>query len=339
MRLIQTLCVVLVGLLSAAQALDQGRSPYWAALQRDPQDAQANLLYGEGLVDDGAYAKAIPYLQKASALDSHGAWIRAWALNYLGRCYFAAGDYAGSRKALLESARMGATENVTKKSNWYLHLFGMDDLFKTWDVQASEHFIFHFQTPSVLADHADFIKEREDAFAAIAAFFDDTRLPLKIHYFVWNSKADARKSVGFELGFAVPEHGVIQTSFDNETPGHETTHIIAHYFAGAPKRTMLINEGIAVHLNQKHWDNLELARKRWRSDPKGRASIKDLWSGKPLDSYHYPLAGAFAAHLLQWGGKEKFLNLIRHQSYEDALKIYGPGLDTAIHDFEAKLRR
>lgn len=329
MRLITTLLAALLALPSAARAIDE----------RDPRNAQSNLLYGEALVNDGDYVKAIPYLRKAIALDTHGSWIQAWALNNLGRCHFAAGRYDESKRAFLESAQMGATENVTKKSRWYLHLFGMDELFKTWAVQASEHFIFHFQTPSVVADHANFIKEREDAFAAIASFFDDTRLPFKIHYFVWNSKADALKDVGFELGFAVPEHGVIQTSFDNETPGHETTHIVAHYFAGASKRTMLVNEGIAVHLNQKHWDNLVLARRRWRSDSKGKASIKDLWSDKPLDSYYYPLAGAFAAHLLEWGGKEKFLNLMRHQSHEEALKIYGPELDGAIRDFEAKLRR
>ena len=316
----------------------KGRDAYWADLQRDPQNAEPNLQYGEVLADDRDCVNAIPYLEKAAGLDTHSSWIKAWALNYLGRCYFAAGDNGKSRKAFLESAQMNATQNVTKKSNWYIHLFGYDDLFKNWEIKESDHFIFHFQTPSVVPNHTSFIKEREDAIAAITSFFDNTRLPFKIHYFVWNSKADALKSVGFDLGFAVPEHGVIQTSFDNETPGHETTHIVEGCFANFAKITMFINEGIAVYLNQMHWNNLEIAKRNLqRSRPGGKVSIKDLWNDESLYSGNYPLAGAFAAHLLNWGGKEKFLSLMRHQSYKEAIKIYGPGLDSAIRDFEAKL--
>jgi hypothetical protein len=52
-------------------------------------------------------------------------------------------------------------------------------------------------------------------------------------------------------------------------------------------------------------ENLEMAKQWLRADPKLDVPIKDLWTDKPLTPAHFPLAGAFVAHLWEWGGKEK----------------------------------
>ncbi|HNW44159.1 MAG TPA: tetratricopeptide repeat protein [Elusimicrobiales bacterium] len=320
----------------AASGRPNRRARAWAALQRDPQKAEANLSYGQELEADGDAANAIPYLKKAIALDTQASGIKAWALNSLGKAYFALGDQESAKNSLLESVRLNAAKNVTEASTRQLHYFGFDELFKTWEIRESDHFIFHFQTPSAVPDHEEYIKKHEDALAVITAFFDNVRLPFKIQMFVWNSKGSALKSVGFKLGFAVTESGLIHTSFD-QTAGHEPAHVVEYYFAHAAKMASFINEGVAVYLNQYHDDNLANARYYLRSGKKP-VSIKELWLARNyLPSDHYALAGAFAGYLVERGGKEKYLGLMRHQSYEEALEIYGPQLDAIVGDFEKLL--
>lgn len=307
-----------------------------AALLNDPQNAGLNLKCGRDLADVGDSPGAIAYLENALALETQNSRNQALALHYLGRCYFVVGEYDKSRKAFADSANMGAGEDFVSGARRYQYFFGYDDFFSSWDSQESEHFVFHFQTPSVVKDQARFIKAREDACANITSFFNGVKLPYKIAFFVWNSRESAMQNAGFSLGFAVPPVNVIHSNFD-QTTGHEPAHIISSYFSGFADTSMFINEGIAVYLNQAGQNHLEAARKFLKLHPEVKISIKAVWANKTLPSEYYSLAGAFVTRLLEKGGKEKLLALIRRQSYAEAAEIYGAELDKMIGEFETEL--
>ncbi len=306
------------------------------ALQNEPQNSALNLKCGRDLADGGDSTGAIAYLENVLTLEAQNSRDKALALHYLGRCYFVIGEYDKSRKAFSDSANMGVGEDFASGARWYQNLLGYSDFYAPWSVLESEHFVFHFQTPSVVQDQAHFIKTREAAYKDITSFFNGVTLPHKINFFVWNSKESAMQNAGFSLGFAVPPLSVIHSNF-NQTTGHEPAHIVSANFNGFAGTSMFINEGIAVYLNQAGQNHLEITRQFLKLHPEVEISVKAVWANKTLPSEYYSLAGAFVTHLLEKGGKEKLLALVRRQSYPEAVEIYGAELDRLITEFEAKL--
>jgi len=300
-------------------------------LADNPDDPDLNSLVGRSLTELQDYYEAVLYLQKVVSYDASDPPSKAWALNYLGKCYFALGEYDKSQKYLEECIELNATKNATNSSTGWYGVFGFDSYFNDWKIVEKEHFIFHIQPNTKIKGLENFIEEREDAFTKINSYFGST-IPKKIDYFFWNSNRDAQNVGIQELGYAKPEYCLIHSLCD-QSIGHEMTHVITHHLIRNPKKTSLINEGTAVHFDQTGLDKLKIAKNRLGNQYVSIIELWDNWEALSPD-ISYPLAGAFVKHLLEKGGKENFLELLKDQSFDNAALIYGEQLEDIITGFE-----
>jgi len=303
-------------------------------LANNSDDPDLNSLIGRSLTELQSYNEAVPYLQNVVSNNATDAPSKAWALNYLGKCYFAIGEYSKSQNCLIECIELNATKNATKSSIGWFGVFGFDSYFNDWKTIETKNFIFHIQPNTKIRGPKEFIEEREDAFTKINSYFEST-IPKKIDYFFWNSNRDAQNVGITELGYAKPEYCLIHSLYD-QSVGHEMTHVITHHITRNPKKISLINEGTAVHFDQTGLDKLEIAKNRLGNQYVSMIELWGDWESLPPD-ISYPLAGAFVKYLIEKGGKEKFVELLKDQSFDNAALIYGEQLGEIISEFEEKL--
>lgn len=303
-------------------------------LEENEFDSELNLLAGRSLCNLHLYEEAIPYLYKVISNIDVEPHIRAWAYNYAGKAYFATGEYNKSKYFLKEVIKSKATKNVVKSSRKWLKIFGFDTVYQQWKTIPTQHFNFHFQNNSKVKLIDNYVSDHEKGFKTINNFFKSD-LPKKIDLFIWNYSSDAEHSGIGKLGYAVSEYCLCHKVY-NQTVGHEISHIIANYFDNIEYKTGLINEGTAVFFDLTSENKLLLAKQRINENKLKSLSIKSLWSNwksvKPEISY--PISGAFIKFLIDSEGKEKFLNLYKNQSYENAKTIYGEKLNIIISEFE-----
>lgn len=304
-------------------------------LKNDPANMDYKLILGRVLADKGDYESAIPYLNYAANKAPGNSWQKAWALGYLGTCYYMVSDFEKSETALISCIDLNATKNATSYSARRVGIFGYDDFYKDWTVKESQNIRFHFQNMSDPKIKL-FIESKEKAFVEINKFFESS-VPRKIDFFVWNSRDDAKRIVHKNLGFANPLYCIIH-AYLGQTEGHELTHVISHYTSAVAKKTRFINEGTAVCFDQTNQYRLNKI-KYWISSNDKKIEIKDIW--KNGDEYPaeilYPLSGKFVKELIDRFGKEKFLEFFPNQTYENAQLVYGMELFILIKEFENKI--
>jgi len=304
-------------------------------LRRQPDNPEINLRLGQALTERLQFTEAIPYLEKANHQNDY-LWIKGWALDYLGRCYFATNALDESRADFKECLELKATPNGLNDATYYDNLFGFSERFAKWSTIPSEHFIFHFEQPSKVQDTAAFIRDYENAFTKIAPFFQ-AKIPRKIQYFIWNSDELMRffHSPG---GFTNSEYCIIHARYF-QSAGHEMTQVFSYYIHPFPVRVGLINEGVAVYFDQTGTDQLKLARWLLAEHDVHQVSIRELWNqwNQLPEEESYPVAGSFVKYLMEHGGEQKFKRLLADQSIENARRIYGSRLDRFIKDFEKLL--
>ena len=170
---------------------------------------------------------------------------------------------------------------------------------------------------------------REAAFREINKFFNST-MTRKIDFFVWNSRDDAKRLFGADLGFAKPEYSVVHSHFE-QTRGHELTHVISNSSRQMGARTGLINEGTAVCFDLSVRNQEQLVQE-WIGKNKQPIDLKDMWTDfrKYPAELTYPLSGIFVREMLNRFGKEKFLAFFPNQTYENAKAVFGDELDALI---------
>ena len=125
----------------------------------------------------------------------------------------------------------------------------------------------------------------------------------------------------------------------DQSPAHELVHVLSYYAVPAPRvRTRLINEGVAVNFDLSGQDRLAAARAAARET--GSLRLTDLWEKADTvpENILYPVAAAWVERLLEHGGRDSFLALLRNQSLSSARRIYGDALDQWIVEFEHDLR-
>ena len=69
-------------------------------LEEEPNNIDYKLILGRALTDFGNYKEAIPHLIYTVENDEHNSWRKAWALGYLGSCYYMLSEYEKSKKVL-----------------------------------------------------------------------------------------------------------------------------------------------------------------------------------------------------------------------------------------------
>jgi tetratricopeptide (TPR) repeat protein len=307
-------------------------------LAAEPDNPVLNLAAGRALADLKQYQKALPYLKRADReFPEKQRWIQGWALGYLGLCEYMTGDYRKAKTDLAAAVALNATANSAQFARNYQKLFSFDEYYNNWKMVESERFVFHFQ-PSAMGNIAEFIRDREEAFATINRFFG-SRVPQRIHFYVYHSDAKLRERFGKESGFAYPAYFFIHSQYFFSI-GHEITHVISYYYDTPPQRRDLINEGMAVYFDLTGENKLEMARyqlKKHRIEAFSLVRLWQDWKWLP-NTVSYPVAGAFVKFLIEREGEAKFKRLIVDQRYENAQAVYGPQkLDALIREFEAEL--
>ncbi|RIJ47971.1 tetratricopeptide repeat protein [Maribellus luteus] len=322
-----------LGDLYRSGKLDQVINKANEFLKSDPENLTYHLVLGRALTDIGNYKEAITPLQFVRERDS--SWKKAWALGYLGTCYYMLSDYEKSESALRSCIDLNATENATKFSSRSIAIFRYDEFFKSWTIKESKNIRFHFQNMNE-EEIKQYVELRENAFNEINQFFEST-LPKKVDFFVWNSRDDAKRILHNDLGFANPTLCIIHSYF-KQTEGHELTHVISNYTSAIAEKTNFINEGTAVCFDQSGQDRLKRI-KNWIKANDQKIEIKDYWKNGKEYSYEilYPLAGLFVQELIEKYGKEKFLEFFKDQTYENAQLVYGKELFMFIKEFENKI--
>lgn len=305
------------------------------ALQTDSENPQINSAIGRAFVDLKKHDEAIPYLIKGTAENNNPAWARAWSYGYLGLCYYITDNFLESKKNFNECINLNATNNSTQFALQYVNSLQMSETFDSWEIVEKENIRFHFQNKSNITDFEDYIKNREEAYVNINKFFGAT-LFKKIDFFVWDKPDEAKKIFGQELGFANSNLCIIN-SRNNQTRGHEITHILSDYGIQPLKKTKLINEGVAVYFDQTNRDRIDVAKKILEN---GEIKIIDLWnnSDKYPDEYNYAIGGALIEFLINNGTETQLKALLKNQTTETAIKVYDD-FNVLILAFEQKLNK
>lgn len=304
-------------------------------LKNDSNNIDYKLLLGRALTDKGEFKEAIHHLEFTVNNDKENSWRKAWALGYLGTCYFLLQDYNNSKKSTKECIDLNATKNATQYAYKRILLFGFDDFFNSWKIVESNNFRFHFQNMSD-SDIKSYISTREETFQNINKFFK-SELPKKIDFFVWESREDAKKLLRANLGFAYPEFCIVHSHYQ-QTKGHEMTHVISHYSTRIVNKTGLINEGTAVCFDQSNQNKVQIL-KAWLKANDKNISIREIWTNwkNYPEELSYPLSGLFVKELIDNFGIVKFIEFFSNQTYENAILVFGNKFDKMTKDFEDKI--
>jgi len=304
-------------------------------LENEQNNVDLNLVIGRSYTDLGEFKNAIVFLESVVTSDNHNTWRKAWALSYLGTCYFMSQDYKNSESSLNECIKLNATKNATNNAYGQSLLFGFNDFFKTWKIIESDNFRFHFQNMND-TEMEKYVSKREKAFIEINDFFKST-IPKKIDFYVWESREDAKRILRSNVGFARPNLCIVHSHFQ-QTIGHEMTHVILNFSTKITNKTGLINEGTAVYFDQTN-QNKEKIVKDWLKTNDKKITINEIWtnfSDYP-DALTYPLSGLFIKELIDNFGREKFMDFFSNQTYDNAKLVFGEKLDKVIEDFENKI--
>ena len=302
---------------------------------KDPNNLDLNLIIGRTYADQKKYKDAISYLEFTVKNDNENSWKKAWALTYLGTCYFILQKYEDAEKSLNACMTLNVTKNVTRDAFGKSLLFGFNEFYMGWKIIETDKFRFYFQDMTD-AEIEKYTSMREQAFKEINGFFQSS-LPKKIDFYVWNSREDAKRLLGLDLGFAKPYFCVVHSHFQ-QTIGHEMTHVISDYCTNISNKTRFINEGTAVYFDQTRQDRLKQI-KDWIATNNKQISVRDYWENGATyaEEILYPLSGLFVKELISNFGRDRFIAFFSNQSYDNAKTVFGDELDNVIQEFENKL--
>lgn len=305
-------------------------------LENDANNSDVNLLLGRSHAELGDYTNAIPHLKRTIKNDHSNSWRKAWALGYLGTCYFGLQKYDDAERSLNECVRLNATKNATNYAYGKSILFGYHEFYKNWKVIETNNFRFHFQNMND-ADIEKFTISREAAYKKINEFFKST-LPKKTDMYVWGSRDDAKKILRTNIGFSNPDLCIIHTHYQ-QTLGHEITHVISNYTTAISTKTRFINEGTAVCFDLSQQDRLKQI-KDWIAANDKQVTIGEFWENgdQYAEEILYPVAGLFVKDLIDSFGRGKFIEFFANQTYENAKLVFGDKLDKVIKEFEEKIK-
>ncbi|MBK7228240.1 MAG: hypothetical protein IPH97_05115 [Ignavibacteriales bacterium] len=307
-------------------------------LESDSLNPVFNLWHGEGLVELGFFEEGKPYVQKAIENIEDNDTRKPWALNYLARIEFLSQNKLKAKQLFIDCINSNTNPKAIESSKYLLVELGLHDFYSEFEVVESEHITFHFQPNSIVSNIDEFVELRENAIQKISEFFG-VKIPKKIDFIVWNSNEDAKKIGIKSLGFANPQFCVIH-SRPNQTLGHEITHVITHYLANDQIKTRFINEGIAVWFDLSNNNRLEIINNQKEKDStQAIVSIKEAWNNPTVypEWVYYTLAGEFINRILDKWGRENLVELLKNQTYDNAVLIYGNEIDEVIFKLENEI--
>lgn len=306
-----------------------------ALLEKDTENPEVNSIVGRAYMALDKYETAIPFLQEGLNPISEKPFIKAWSMAELGKAYYLTGQSEMGIVNLKHVIKMGATRNCTRFAKNCLVAFQENTYFQNWEVYETENLRFHFQDVSVIESIGKYANQHEKAYKSINAFFK-VKLAKKIDFFVWKDREEAISVFGRPLGFANSKLEMINAWY-KQTKGHEICHILCDEALYPNKKSLLINEGIAVYFDQTFRNKMDQARKVL---PKGEFHLLELWESPTHyeRDLSYPMGAAFIDFLINKEGIGKIKELLKNQTIENAKVIY-PDFMELVKTFEAMLER
>lgn len=307
-----------------------------AILETDADNACAAMYLGSAYEETMQFDKAIPYLEAAVANGKADSVCLARSECVLGLCDYMIGDRENAVASLNDSIACNADSEIAKEANDILKGINADSYFDDWVTVESEHFQFHFHPSFSETKREWFVQTREDAYKEVNRFFNSRPIK-KIDFYVWDSNESAQRILGQTLGFTIPSLAVVNSLY-NQTTGHEITHALSYWMYPERTATALINEGAATYFNcsidEQHSE--EMLRAKIQSRKIGGFDIKKLWESSDAfrqQDNSYIIGSSFVRYLIQKGGENKFKELMKNETYNDAKTIYGDAIDQYINDF------
>ena len=248
-------------------------------------------------------------------------WYHLWlvSINYF------AGYHDEAKKSLNFCDNLFLNDEQKKLKEKFAVMFGFHEFYNDWNIFETENIIFHYRKDKNSKTDIDaFVLSRENAFIKIQSFFD-SKIHRKIDFYLWDSREEAFSVLQRHLGFAIGQYYLIHNAAD-QSIGHEITHIITHYIDGAKSITSLICEGAAVLFDQSpERDNIKFAKLMMEKNNVTTVDIKALWQNFFILSsgITYSTAVVFAQNLLNKFGKEKYIEIIKTQTYDEVCFILG----------------
>jgi len=289
-------------------------------IKKNKDDKLAYYLVGRSYVETGVPDSGTINLQRAIVLDDQSTYISAWSYAYLGLVNFLQDSIEPARINFQRCLELNKTENSSSFARTFLFGTKLNRNFNSWQVKESEHFIFHFQDTTGIKSVSGFISGREEAYRNIHRYFKADP-PKKCEYYVWNSKDEAFNILKQKIGFTQANINLIH-SHKEQTAGHEITHWLSYWSVKPLTTSRFVNEGLAVHFDQAHYDRLKMARQALAGYPYN--GVLDIWTkqNQVPANVLYAVAGAFMEYLHEKGTDEQFRNLLYEQTLPNAEKIY-----------------
>lgn len=310
-------------------------------LENESGDYNVFLLLGKAYNALNEFQKALPLLKKANEY-AEIEWQYAAAYVELMETYYALGFYDEAKRYYNKGIHVRGDKKVQRKFQKLALLFGYNSVFSDWVTVKTLNFVFHFEDISYIGDIDNYIEDRIKAYNDINAFYK-AKLPKKIDFFVWKSEGVAQKKFQKFLGFTNPKYCVSHNKL-SQTLGHEIAHTISYWFDKANTRNRFINEGIGVYFDCSGANRLAEAKEIINYQKKINSSfssydVRVFWTNpyEYPERIMYPIAGAFVEMLAEYN-INKFLELTKDQTFENAQDIYGRGgLDRLISNFNELL--
>ncbi len=174
--------------------------------------------------------------------------------------------------------------------------------YSDWTTYTSRHFRFHYAPDYPRAHEIGTFAETHDA------AFDSICFTLSVTY---NGLTDFFVHDILIEGIAIPEWNVIRAD-DDQSVGHEMTHIIAYHIAGERQKVRLLDEGLATWLNRSTVTK-DHHRAAWEYlQNNGLPPLRELIPG-PAFRHHRPApyfpAASFVGFLISRFGVDAFRRL------------------------------
>lgn len=277
---------------------------------------------------------AFPYLQRVIALDGPTTARAAFAHRLVGEVYFMRGDYVDAGRELDEAL---ALDRISIAPRYYELILGYDSIYRRFTTYETPHLRLHFSPGSGVTDTSKFAAAREAALRPLRDVFRPPKSK-KIDLFVWGSlqeTGNARLPVQPSYPFA---SFAVAHVLASQPPGRELAHIITDRVTHPANG--FAYWGIGTMFDEPGRDLKNDARRAVHAAGLWRVDIRDLWQNwrRYPDSVVRPIAAAFLAEILQRGGRERFVTLLRDPRPASADSLYGSLLQNWIDDFQREVR-
>ncbi len=316
---------------------DEAVEYFKAAIEKAPDNGEYQGALGRALFDMGKEEEAKEPLEKSLELKNSEPWVCAWSHIILGQIYEGEKNYDLALKHYKAAADLKATKNSTKEAS------GRVEILSDWKRSESDHFIFNYPPGGYVENNlSDIISRYEKAYKNISEFLQ-TEMPGKIVYYCFPSRESGMDVIGYELGFCHPANKqvyAIMGQSEQQTTGHEMTHVISFYIASTINSDVLIHEGLAESLNQNGEDFHGQAAYLMKEGT--FVSLKEL--RKDFRSYDtqlsYNEAASFVLFLIETYGIEKFKQVWAREDFSGALpEVYGKNYDELGKEWEDLLKK